>query len=350
MSGLLLVLLVALIFVVLYQVSRSSELVASIQGEEKFDKKRNKILAFSMLILFIAFMIGIYACHRYMMPLMAPEAASDHGKQIDSMLITTIVITGIVFLITQFLLFWFSFKYQHDENRKSVFFSHSNKLEMIWTTVPALAMAILVAIGLRTWFRITDAAPKDAMQIEVVGKQFNWISRYPGADGVLGKRYFTNINDKDNILGQDWTDKANKDDIVIPTGEIHLVKGKPVEFLIGSRDVIHDVGLSHFRLKMDAVPGITTRIWFTPTISTAEMKAKTGNSNFTYEISCDQMCGRGHYSMRAIIVVETQAEYDAWMAKQQSYYAQNHPEEFPAAAPQASADSTKDQNPKLTMK
>lgn len=346
MSGLLLVLLVALIFVVLYQVSRSSELVASIQGEENFDKKRNKLLGYSMLVLFGAFMIGIYACHEYMLPLMNHIAASDHGQEIDRMFIITLSVTGIVFFITQFLLFWFAFKYQRKGDKIPHFFAHSNKLELVWTTVPALAMAVLVAIGLKSWFTMTSDAPKEAMQIEIVGKQFNWISRYPGPDGVLGKRYFTNISDKDNILGLDWSDKANKDDIIIPNGELRLVKGKPVSLIIGSRDVIHDVGLSHFRLKMDAVPGITTKLWFTPIVTTEEMKQKTGNKDFVYELSCDQMCGKGHYSMRAVIIVETQAEHDAWLAKQQSYYAQNHPEEFPVQAAPVVADSTK----QLTMK
>lgn len=339
MSGLLLVLLVALIFVVLYQVSRSSELVASIQGEENFDRKRNKLLGYSMLLVFVALMAGIFACHRYMMPLMGPEAASDHGKDVDFMFIVTLAVTGVVFFITQTLLFWFAYKYQRDENRKAMFFSHSNKLEMIWTTIPAVAMAVLVAIGLKAWFKMTGDAPKGAMQIEMVGKQFNWISRYPGPDGVLGKRYFTNINDKDNVLGQDWADRSNLDDIVLQNGELRLIKDKPVELIIGSRDVIHDVGLTHFRLKMDAVPGITTRIWFTPTITTSEMKKITGNENFVYEVSCDQMCGKGHYSMRAVVVVETEAEHKAWMAKQQSYYVQNHPEAAPAAPVVAPSDS-----------
>lgn len=324
MSGILIVLLVALIFIVLYQVARSSEMVARIQGEEEFDKKRNKILAYSMLVLCVAFFTGIYACHKYMMPLMGPAAASDHGESYDMMFTVTLVVTGIVFVLTQVLLFWFAFKYQRKGDKVPFHFAHSTKLELFWTTIPALAMAVLVAIGLKSWFTMTSDAPKGSMQIEIVGKQFNWITRYPGPDGVLGKRYFTNINDKDNILGLDWTDTKNMDDIIIPNGEMHLIKGKPVELIIGSRDVIHDVGLSHFRMKMDAVPGITSRLWFTPTVTTAEMKEKTGNKDFVYEISCDQMCGKGHYSMRAIIIVETQEEYDAWMAKQKSYYSLNH--------------------------
>ncbi|MBK7692725.1 MAG: cytochrome c oxidase subunit II [Bacteroidetes bacterium] len=331
MSGLLLVLLVALIFVVLYQVARSSEMVARIQGEEIFDKRRNKILAYSMLVLMVAFFVGIYACHQYMMPLMAPIAASDHGKNYDFMFFVTLVVTGIIFVLTQILLFWFAFKYQRTGDKVPFHFAHSTKLELVWTTIPAIAMAVLVAIGLKAWFTMTSDAPKGAMQIEIIGKQFNWISRYPGPDGVLGKRYFTNINDQDNILGLDWKDQKNMDDIIVPNGEIRLVKDKPVELIIGSRDVIHDVGLTHFRMKMDAVPGITSRLWFTPTITTREMKEITGNENFVYEISCDQMCGVGHYSMRAVIIVETQAEHDAWLAKQQSYYAQNHAPATPAA-------------------
>jgi cytochrome c oxidase subunit 2 len=332
MSGLLLVLLVALIFVVLYQVSRSSEMVARIQGEEVFDRKRNKILGFSMLVLFAAFMIGIVWCHQYMMPKMAPESASDHGVQYDFMFKVTLYVTGAIFLLTQLLLFWFAFRYQRTGDKVPFDFAHSTKLELVWTTIPAIAMAVLVAIGLKQWFTMTSQAPKGAQQIEIVGKQFNWISRYPGPDGVLGKRAYTNINDQDNILGLDWKDPKNLDDIIIPNGELRLIKDKPVELIIGSRDVIHDVGLTHFRMKMDAVPGITTTIWFTPIITTNEMKKKTGNDNFVYELSCDQMCGKGHYSMRAVVIVETQAEHDEWLKKQTSYYAQNHasPEATPA--------------------
>lgn len=346
MSGLLVICLVALIYVVLYQIARSSEMVATIQGEEAFDKKRNKMLAVSMLFLFAAFMIGIYATHKYMMPKMNLIPASDHGKDIDNMFLWTLLITGIVFFVTQFLLFWFAFKYRRNPNRSTEFFAHSNKLEAIWTIVPALAMAVLVAIGLKAWFKMTDPAPEGAMQIEIVGKQFNWITRYPGPDKALGSKSYKNINDQDNILGLNWDDKENRDDIVIPNGELHLVKGKPVELIIGSRDVIHDVGLSQFRMKMDAVPGITSRIWFTPTITTKEMQDSTKNPNFVYELSCDQMCGKGHYSMRAVVIVETQAEHDAWLAKQQPYYVQSHPE---AAPKPETVEAPKDSVKKITM-
>jgi cytochrome c oxidase subunit 2 len=98
------------------------------------------------------------------------------------------------------------------------------------------------------------------------------------------------------------------------------VVNKPVQFIIGAKDVIHDVGLSQFRMKMDAVPGTPTTMWFTPKYTTKQMQEKTGNLNFVYEISCDQMCGRGHYTMRGVIIVETQEEFDRWMTSQKSQY------------------------------
>jgi len=199
-----------------------------------------------------------------------------------------------------------------------------------------------VAIGLKNWYTVTSPAPANATVVEIVGKQFNWIIRYPGKDSELGKRTFRKIDDANNVLGLDWQDPHNEDDIIVQNGELHVVVDKPVKLLINSRDVIHDVGLPHFRIKMDAVPGITTTLWFTPNITTEKMKEITHNPNFVYEIACDQLCGKGHYSMRGTIIVETQAEYDAWMAKQQTYHASTMP--APAAPATDAAPVPADSN------
>lgn len=280
---------------------------------------------------------------------MLPPSASEQGVNYDSMFNATLLVTGIVFFATQAVLFWFAFRYQSTEKRTAFFYPHNNKLEIIWTTVPAIAMAALVAIGLRNWLNVTSEAPKEANVIEIVGKQFNWIVRYPGKDGVLGKRDFRKIDDANNILGLDWNDKDNMDDVISQNGEMHLVVNKPVKLIIGSRDVIHDVGLPHFRMKMDAVPGIVTTMWFTPRFTTTQMKEMTKNQDFVYEISCDQMCGKGHYSMRGTVIVETQAEYDAWLAKQQTYYASNNAPAAPAADSTQKTQKT-DTTKAVTMK
>ena len=175
------------------------------------------------------------------------------------------------------------------------------------------------------------------MVVEVTGKQFAWEFRYPGKDKKLGRKYYKEINESvGNPLGQIWSDKDNHDDIYV-SQEMHIVVNKPVKLIIGAKDVIHDVGLAHFRMKMDAVPGIPTTMWFTPKFTTKQMREKYG-PEFNYEISCDQMCGAGHFSMRGTIVVETQEEFDRWLLSKKPQYAAAMEMQKPAQG--ATADST----------
>jgi cytochrome c oxidase subunit 2 len=321
MSGYFILAILALAFILTFQIAKASEYVSVLKGEEKSFKQNNRINAFLMIVFLVLGLAGAWWCNElfYNKTLLAQPAASDHGEKIDFMLIITIAVTGVVFLLTQILLFWFAYKYQFSERRTVYYFPHNNKLELIWTVVPAIFLTLLVGLGLFYWFKITGDAPKDAQIVEITGKQFNWMMRYPGKDNILGrKNYRLTDASNGNALGVDWEDGASHDDI--EATEMHLVVGKPVQLVINAQDVIHDVGLVHFRLKMDAVPGIPTTLWFTPLYTTAQMKEITGNKNFVYEISCDQICGSGHYSMRGVIIVETQEEYDAWMASKKPQY------------------------------
>ena len=342
MSLYLSIAIIALIYVVIFQIAKASEYVSILKGEENSRKQNNKINGFLMIVFLVLGFVGVYVCNEMLFgkTLLAHEAASVQGEKLDQMLWITLIITGIVFVVTQVLLFWFSFKYQENENRKVFFFAHSTKLELIWTAIPAITLTVLVIFGLRNWFYFTGEPPKNAMVVEVTGKQFGWIFRYPGKDAVFGKKYYKNIDPATNSVGIIWDDKYAQDDILTEQ-TMYVVKGQPVKLIIGSRDVIHDVGLSHFRLKMDAVPGIPTTMWFTPKFTTAEMKEKTGNPNFAYEISCDQMCGNGHYSMKGIIEVVEQEDYDLWMAKQKAQYYVAFPEKDPEAAKAAAAEAAK---------
>ncbi|HVG40938.1 MAG TPA: cytochrome c oxidase subunit II transmembrane domain-containing protein, partial [Chitinophagaceae bacterium] len=192
-------------FVVVFQIAKASEYVAILKGEEKARKDTNKINAFLLLGFLIAGLIGVWYCHEKLKGKVLDFAASDHGERIDTMIFITLIITGIVFLLTQILLFWFSFKYQEKENQKAYFFPHNNKLEIIWTVIPAIVLTVLVGFGLYYWFQITGEAPKNAQVVEIWGKQFNWEFRYPGKDAQFGKRYFKEINEtKSNPLGQLW--------------------------------------------------------------------------------------------------------------------------------------------------
>lgn len=337
MSGYFILIILVLAFVLIFQISKASEYVSVLKGEEKSFKQSNRINAFLFILFMVLGLAGAWWCNEllYDRTLLAQPAASDHGEKIDFMLWLTIIVTGIVFLLTQVSLFWFAFKYQYSEKRTSYFFPHNNKLELLWTVVPAIFLTVLVGFGLFYWFKITGDAPKDSQIVEITGKQFNWMMRYPGKDNVLGrKNYRLTDASSGNALGVDWEDGASHDDI--EASEMHLVVGKPVQLVINAQDVIHDVGLVHFRLKMDAVPGIPTTLWFTPKYTTAQMKEITGNKDFVYEISCDQVCGSGHYSMRGVIIVETQEEHDAWMADKKPQYVTVKE----GAAPAAAADST----------
>lgn len=375
-TGILLLAILILGFLITFQIAKASEYVSVLKGEKKAFEQNNRINAFLMVVFLVLGLVGVWWCNSLLYPktLLPHPAASEHGKNIDTMLWITLAITGFVFLVTQIILFWFAFKYQHNEKRTAFFYPHNNKLEIIWTTVPAITLCILVGFGLFYWFRMTGDAPANAMQVEITGKQFGWIYRYPGKDGVFGKKYFRNINEaKGNQLGMLWADTtivkkdksgnvaghavlkadpAGFDDLVDNTA-MYLVKGVPVKLIINSRDVIHDVGLSHFRLKMDAVPGTPTTLWFTPQYTTEEMRKITNNPKFDYEISCDQMCGNSHYAMKGMIKVVTPEEFILWKAKQKPAYAAAFPSAAPAepaAAPGADSTAAKKDSASLASR
>lgn len=318
METFFLIVIILLIFLVIFQIAKASEYVSVLKGEEKTKKQNNKINGFFMIGFLVLGLIGVWYCNKlyYHGNLFSWGSASKEGLAIDDMMWITLYITGFVFFVTQILLFWFAYKYQHSDKRRALYYAHNNKLELIWTAVPAITLTILVVFGLKYWFKYTGDAPKGSALIEITGHQFGWEMRYPGKDGVLGRKNYKLTNAaKGNSLGIDWDDQASRDDIHVPT-TMHVVVGKPVKLVINSQDVIHDVGLPAFRLKMDAVPGIPTTLFFTPLYTTAEMKKRTGNPDFEYEIVCDQLCGKGHFTMRGVIVVETQVEYNAWLRKQ----------------------------------
>jgi cytochrome c oxidase subunit II len=324
-------------FVIVFQIAKASEYVAILRGEERTRRESNRINAFLLLAFLIVGLWGVYYCNEKLKDKILPEASSNHGERIDTMIWITLGITFFVFVVTQVLLFWFCYKYQEQPERKAFYYPHNNKLEMIWTVIPAITLTVLVGFGLYYWFQITGEAPKDAQVVEVTGSQFKWEFRYPGKDGKLGRKYFKDINEtKANPLGQIWSDPDNHDDIV-GSQEMHLIVGKPVKLVIYAKDVIHDVGLAHFRMKMDAVPGQPTTMWFTPKYTTRQMREKYGQ-DFNYEISCDQMCGSGHYGMRGVVIVESEAEHKVFLAKMTpQYVTANGGGANTAAAPAAGA-------------
>tara|TARA_R110002020_G_scaffold112446_1_gene258697 strand:- start:32 stop:1063 length:1032 start_codon:yes stop_codon:yes gene_type:complete len=322
MYGFLIGVGVLLIFSIIWMVYRIQTLVSVVKGsDKKIVSGSNKVNA----ILFIVFLIGggilmfwysIKEFDNYQLPV-----ASEHGVVTDSLFWWSMAITGIVFLITHILLFIFPYKYQYSEKRKASFYPDNNKLEIIWTIVPAIVLAGLVISGWVAWSDITAPAPENAHTVEIMGSQFNWDIRYPGKDQILGD-YDYRLTTATNAQGIDFTDKNSIDDFTSPV--VVIPKGEPVLFKIRARDVLHSVFAPHMRLKMDAVPGMPTRFWFVPTKTTAEMREETGNPDFNYEIACTEICGRGHFSMRRVIEVVEPEAYQKWFAEQKTFI-QNDP-------------------------
>ncbi len=310
--------LIVAIFLGLLRVSTLVS-VAKKSGE-KVDMTSNRINGlFMILFLVISGIVTIYYSYvwydDYTLPL-----ASEHGAVTDNLFWITTYVTGFVFILTHIILFVFSYKYQYKESYTADFFPENDKLEIIWTIVPAIVLSLLVFSGLKAWNDITSKAPADAEIVEIMGYQFAWGTRYPGMDGKLGD-YNYRLIDADNAFGVDFTDRNAHDDFI--PREIHLPKGKPVLFKIRARDVLHSVFAPHFRLKMDAVPGMPTHFWFVPTKSTEDMRAETGNPDFNYEIACTEVCGRGHFSMRMLIIVDEPADYEKWKSEQVPWLAKN---------------------------
>ena len=312
---------VVLVLLILLMMFRIGALLNVAKGsDKKIATGSNKINAGMFMVLLIGgfgwmFWYSIVYFDDYNLPL-----ASEHGVVTDHLFWVTMVITGLVFVITHILLFAFPAKYYYKEGRTAMFYPENYKLELLWTIVPAIVLSVLVFTGLQAWNDITSKAPEEAEQIEIFGQQFAWVSRYTGADDKLGNFNYRKIS-IDNKVGVDFTDEKALDDFI--PREIHLPKGHPVLFKIRARDVLHSVYAPHFRLKMDAVPGMPTQFHFVATKTTAEMREETGNPDFNYELACAEVCGRGHFAMRLLIVVDTKEDYDKWKSEQKTLLAQS---------------------------
>jgi cytochrome c oxidase subunit 2 len=232
----------------------------------------------------------------------------------------------------QFIIFFFTFKYKGNKDRKAKFYADSHKLELIWTITPAIVLVFLIGYGLWQWNDIMDLSDeKDAIVIEVYSQQFRWDARYAGEDNTLGLgnvNYIKGIN----TLGVDMKDKNSQDDKQVT--ELYLPKGRKIHFKFRSQDVLHSAYMPHFRAQMNCVPGMVTEFGFTPKYTTEEMRLKlevidkTNGINkirkakgedpyeFNYLLLCNKICGASHYNMQMKITVVEQDEYDKWIAQQ----------------------------------
>jgi len=230
-----------------------------------------------------------------------PPVASRHGVDVDQLITTTFIVTGFVFFFVNLALGIFVWRFAAAREERAIFWPDSRTLELSYTLVPTAILITLISMGAVTWARVHSPVPRNALRVEALGQQFAWTFRYAGPDGAFG-RTAPRFVSRQNPRGMDQSDAAGRDDIIV--SELRLPVNEPVVVLIRSSDVIHSFFLPNFRVKQDAVPGMTTQFWFTPT--------RRGN----FELACAELCGVGHYIMRGRVVVDTKAAVDAWLADQ----------------------------------
>ncbi len=346
MTSLLVLLVLVLLSVALWQLTKIFDLTQvgkqsnDSQVADDNDNKVNGYLSFAFLA--FIYVITIY-CFAYYgkFPLMS-DAASVHGKDVDQLMWISMILIFIVQTITQGLLFYFSYKYRGRKGQIATYISDNNKLEFIWSSIPAIVLAVLIFFGLYSWTDIMFVNEKEEkpIVIEVYAQQFKWTVRYAGDDNVLGKANVRLIEGV-NTLGVDLADPNAQDDIV--SDELHLPKGKKVVFKIRSQDVLHSFYMPHFRAQMNCVPGMVTQFAFTPSMTTSEMREtkdmteKVANINkirerkskelvaegktaldpyqFDFLLLCNKICGSSHYNMQMKVVVENQADYNKWLSE-----------------------------------
>jgi len=224
--------------------------------------------------------------------------ASNWGT-IDTTLIITFVITGVVFCALVLFMAYALYRFRHREGVRAAYEPESGKLELWLTGLTSVGIAAMLAPGLVVW-KDYVTVPPDAATVEVLGQQWGWNFRFSGADGILGTVDAKRI-DADNPFGLNPDDPHGRDDVLVEGGEVRLPAGKPVKLVLRSVDVLHDFYVPHFRAKMDLVPGMTTYFWFTPT--------RTG----TFEILCAELCGVGHSAMRGTVVIVEPEAYEPWL-------------------------------------
>lgn len=322
MMSLIIGLGIVLILVILYMIFRVANLVTIAKGEKNDRSDSSNSLNAALFIVFMVVSLGVFFWYSfeyfedYTLPI-----ASVHGAHTDSLFWITMAVTVIAFAIISIVMFIFIYQYRYNPNRKAKFYPDNHYLELAWTIIPAIVLAVLIFTGLRAWNDITAPASKEAEVIEIVGQQFAWVLRYPGnKDNTLGGHNYKLI-DAVNEFGLDLKDKNTFDDF--KSLELHIPKGKEVLLKIRAKDVLHSVFLPHFRVKMDAVPGMTTQFKFVATKTTQEMRDELGNQNFNYELACTEICGRGHFSMRMPVVVDEPEAYEAWKKSQEAWLKQN---------------------------
>ena len=352
MTILLSILAVTLLAISVWQITKIFEIsnLGAKKDDSQVASEKDNDLQGKLMFAFLVFiyLVTIYSFVSYTKVLL-PDSASEHGYTYDKLMLISFLVIFFVQTVTQALLHYFAYKYRGINGRKASFITHNNKLELVWTVIPAIVLFVLILYGMTTWSDIMNfEEDEDALVVELYAAQWNWKASYAGDDNVLGDANVRFLNDFDgrNSVGIDSSDPNGLDDVVV-TQEFHLPVNRKVIFKIRSQDVLHSAYMPHFRAQMNAVPGMITEFSFTPTVTTAEMrlnpevvskvnrinKIRYDNSQeliakgeealepyqFDYLLLCAKICGASHYNMQMKIVVESEKDFNKWLNDQNTF-------------------------------
>ncbi len=259
-----------------------------------------------------------------------PELASQHGGELDWTTGLIHVFMAVLFVGWGAFFAYTLMRFRRKRNPTADYAGVTGKTSTyLEIGVAVLEAIVLVALAIPLWAaRVADfPAPQEATRVRVVGEQFAWNVHYPGPDGVYGQNSIELYDLETNPLGLVRDDPAGEDDVVT-LNELWLPVDTPALIELTSKDVIHSFGLPEMRVKQDVIPGMSIPVWFVPTVTTDEMRERTGNPEFGYEIACAQLCGLGHYRMRGFLKVLSQKDYQAWMDERQELLLESDGDDF----------------------
>ena len=372
MTSLLVIIVLVLLAVALWQLTKIFDLtqVGTYSDNSQVATDDDNNVQGYLMFGFLAFLyiFTIYGLFKWG-PLVLHTPASAHGGEVDNLMNITWVLIFTVQAITQALLYYFSFKYRGSKDLKALYFADNNRLEALWSVIPAVVLAGLILYGLYAWTNIMFIDDEeDTVVIELYAQQFNWTARYAGNDNVLGKANVRLIEGV-NTLGVDLADPYSQDDIVVK--ELHIPKGKKIHFKMRSQDVLHSAYMPYFRAQMNCVPGMVTEFAYTPIYTTEEyrelpyMVEKVANINalrakksidlvakgetaldpysFDFLLLCNKICGASHYNMQMKVIVDTPEDYKKWLKEKATLVQEVKTAKTPAAPVDGAkgVDSTK---------
>lgn len=261
-----------------------------------------KLLAVTIIVIAIASAIPV-VMHTWEYP----ENISTHGKMIDDQMNDTMWEAGLSFLASQIILALFIWKFSTSRSDRKIktFPGGAKGLVMAAIILVGVEVLALGLFGVKAWAQMYFTPPgKDAMPIQVQAGQFAFYFRYPGPDGKFGGLHPELISEANqNFFGLDPEhDVDARDDIV--TAEMAIPVNREIHLLMHAKDVSHSFYVPALRVHQDFVPGLDLSLHFTAT--------KIGK----YEIVCTQLCGLGHYNMRAYLEVMSQQDFDNWLKTQ----------------------------------